>query len=48
MSLGIMAQTLSTWIFTFTVPYMYNVDSGNLGAQALSLREPQFCSSGEL
>ncbi|CAI7625229.1 unnamed protein product [Penicillium manginii] len=33
MSLGIMAQTLSTWIFTFTVPYMYNVDSGNLGAR---------------
>ncbi|KAJ5108302.1 hypothetical protein N7456_004977 [Penicillium angulare] len=33
MSLGIMAQTLSTWVFTFTVPYMYNVDSGDLGAR---------------
>lgn len=33
MSLGIMSQTLSTWLFTFTVPYMYNVDSGNLGAR---------------
>ncbi|KAJ5727086.1 hypothetical protein N7493_004906 [Penicillium malachiteum] len=33
MSLGMMAQTLSTWVFTFTVPYMYNVDSGNLGAR---------------
>ncbi|KAJ5140471.1 hypothetical protein N7448_003879 [Penicillium atrosanguineum] len=33
MSLGIMAQTLSTWLITFVVPYMYNVDSGNLGAK---------------
>lgn len=33
MSLGIMVQTLTTWLFTFTVPYMYNVDSGDLGAR---------------
>lgn len=33
MSLGMMAQTFSTWIVTFVVPYMYNVDSGNLGAR---------------
>lgn len=33
MSLGIMTQTITTWVFTFTVPYMYNVDSGNLGAR---------------
>lgn len=33
MSLGMMAQTLSTWIITLVVPYMYNVDSGNLGAK---------------
>ncbi|KAJ5974415.1 hypothetical protein N7481_011625 [Penicillium waksmanii] len=33
MSLGMMAQTLSTWLVTFVVPYMYNVDSGNLGAR---------------
>jgi hypothetical protein len=33
MSLGMMAQTLSTWLITFVVPYMYNVDSGNLGAK---------------
>jgi hypothetical protein len=32
LSIGVFAQTLSTWITTFTVPYMYNVDSGNLGA----------------
>ncbi|KAL2800974.1 general substrate transporter [Aspergillus keveii] len=33
LSIGVFAQTLSTWITTFTVPYMYNVDSGNLGAR---------------
>lgn len=32
-SAGVIAQTLSTWITLFTVPYMYNVDSGNLGAR---------------
>ncbi|KAJ6017044.1 hypothetical protein N7451_000423 [Penicillium sp. IBT 35674x] len=33
MSLGIMSQTFTTWLVTFVVPYMYNVDSGNLGAR---------------
>ncbi|KAF3396131.1 General alpha-glucoside permease [Penicillium rolfsii] len=33
MALGMMAQTFTTWIITFVVPYMYNVDSGNLGAR---------------
>ncbi|KAJ5177127.1 uncharacterized protein N7482_003004 [Penicillium canariense] len=33
MSLGMMSQTFTTWIITFVVPYMYNVDSGNLGAR---------------
>ncbi|KIV99228.1 uncharacterized protein PV09_09092 [Verruconis gallopava] len=33
LSIGIFAQTLSTWIFLFTTPYMYNVDSGNLGTR---------------
>jgi hypothetical protein len=28
-----MAQTFTTWLVTFVVPYMYNVDSGNLGAR---------------
>lgn len=32
-SVAIMAQTLSTWLNLFCVPYMYNVDSGNLGAR---------------
>jgi hypothetical protein len=33
LSIGIMSQTLSSWVTTFTVPYMYNVDAGNLGAR---------------
>lgn len=33
LSIGVFAQTLSTWVMTFTVPYMYNVDSGGLGAR---------------
>ncbi|KAL4969526.1 MFS-type transporter fmqE [Aspergillus stella-maris] len=33
LSIGVFAQTLSTWVMTFTVPYMYNVDSGDLGAR---------------
>lgn len=33
MSLGMMSQTFTTWLVTFVVPYMYNVDSGNLGAR---------------
>ncbi|RHZ58379.1 uncharacterized protein CDV56_102670 [Aspergillus thermomutatus] len=33
LSIGYFAQTLSTWVTNFSVPYMYNVDSGNLGAR---------------
>ncbi|KAK2757487.1 MFS sugar transporter [Colletotrichum kahawae] len=33
LSIGICAQTFATWIFNFITPYMYNVDSGNLGAR---------------
>ncbi|KAL5001147.1 major facilitator superfamily domain-containing protein [Aspergillus recurvatus] len=33
LSIGVFAQTLSAWVMTFTVPYMYNVDSGDLGAR---------------
>ena len=33
MSIAIIAQTLSTWLNLFCVHYMYNVDSGNLGAR---------------
>jgi hypothetical protein len=33
LSIGVFAQTISTWLFLFTTPYMYNVDSGNLGAR---------------
>ncbi|KAF7550516.1 hypothetical protein G7Z17_g5674 [Cylindrodendrum hubeiense] len=33
LSIGIFAQTGTTWLFTFITPYMYNVDSGNLGAK---------------
>lgn len=32
-SVGIISQTLSTWLTTFVVPYIYNVDAGNLGAR---------------
>jgi hypothetical protein len=32
-SIAIICQTFSTWLTLFTVPYMYNVDSGNLGAR---------------
>ncbi|KAH8652630.1 general substrate transporter [Tricladium varicosporioides] len=32
-SIGIISQTLSTWLTTFVVPYIYNVDAGNLGAR---------------
>jgi hypothetical protein len=32
-SIGVIFQTLSTWLTLFTVPYMYNVDSGDLGAR---------------
>ncbi|KAF0321837.1 hypothetical protein GQ607_010971 [Colletotrichum asianum] len=33
LSIGICAQTFTTWIFNFITPYMYNVDSGNLRAR---------------
>jgi hypothetical protein len=33
LSIGIFAQTIPTWLVIFTTPYMYNVDSGNLGAR---------------
>ncbi len=32
-SIGVICQTISTWVTLFTVPYMYNVDSGDLGAR---------------
>lgn len=33
LSIGVCSQTLSTWLFQFVTPYMYNVDSGDLGAR---------------
>lgn len=33
LSLGVFTQTLTSWLFIFITPYMYNVDSGNLGAK---------------
>lgn len=33
LSIAIIMQTFSTWLTTFIVPYIYNVDSGNLGAR---------------
>lgn len=33
-SLGVISDAFVTWLFTFAVPYMYNTDSGNLGARA--------------
>lgn len=32
-SIGVISNAATTWLFTFTVPYMYNADSGNLGAR---------------
>jgi hypothetical protein len=29
----VIAYAFFTWFFAFTVPYIYNVDSGNLGAR---------------
>jgi len=29
----VIAYAFFTWFFAFTVPYIYNVDSGNLGAK---------------
>lgn len=31
--IGIIPNAATTWLFTFTVPYMYNTDSGSLGAR---------------
>ncbi|KAL3456135.1 general substrate transporter [Aspergillus heterothallicus] len=33
LSIGVLSQTLSTWLTQFIVPYMYNTGSGNLGAK---------------
>jgi MFS family permease len=33
LSIGVVSQTLTSWLFNFITPYMYNVDSGNLGAK---------------
>lgn len=32
-SIGYIVQALGSWLFQFVVPYMYNVDAGNLGAK---------------
>jgi hypothetical protein len=32
-SIGVISNAATTWVFTFTVPYMYNTDAGNLGAR---------------
>lgn len=32
-AIGVIAYAFFTWFFAFTVPYIYNVDSGNLGAK---------------
>jgi len=32
-SVGYIVQSLGSWLFQFTVPYMYNVDAANLGAK---------------
>ncbi|KAJ5379718.1 MFS general substrate transporter [Penicillium cataractarum] len=33
LSVGVVSQAFIAWLTQFTVPYMYNVDSGNLGAR---------------
>lgn len=33
-AVGVVSNAFVTWLFTFTVPYMYNTDAGNLGARA--------------
>ncbi|KAJ4355271.1 hypothetical protein N0V95_003101 [Ascochyta clinopodiicola] len=33
-SIGVISNATVTWLFTFTVPYMYNTDAGNLGSRA--------------
>jgi hypothetical protein len=32
-SIGVIANAFFAWLFSFVTPYMYNVDSGNLGAR---------------
>ncbi|KAF4550726.1 Sugar (and other) transporter-like protein 12 [Elsinoe fawcettii] len=32
-AIAIMSNAITTWLFNFVVPYIYNVDSGNLGAK---------------
>lgn len=32
-AIAVLSNALTTWLFNFTVPYMYNIDSGNLGAR---------------
>lgn len=32
-AVGVISNAFVTWLFTFTVPYMYNTDAGNLGAK---------------
>jgi hypothetical protein len=31
--IGVISNAATTWLFTFTVPYMYNTDSGSLCAR---------------
>lgn len=33
LSVGVITQTVTAWLTQFIVPYIYNVDSGNLGAR---------------
>jgi hypothetical protein len=32
--IAVISNALSTWVFTFTVAYIYNVDAGDLGIRA--------------
>lgn len=32
-SIAVISSAFATWFFTFTVPYIYNTDAGNLGAR---------------
>ena len=32
-SIAILSNAVTTWLFNFVVPYMYNIDSGDLGAR---------------
>lgn len=33
LSIGVMSQTFTAWLTQFCLPYIYNVDAGNLGAR---------------